>query len=656
MKKIQKLLVANRGEIARRIIRTCKRLSIQTVAVFSIADRNSPFVKDADEAYPLGGPEASSSYLNIELLIEIAKKSGVDAIHPGYGFLSENPEFCRRVESEKILFIGPSSDAIHTMGDKVESRKKMIEAGVPVIPGYDGGNQDPEFLLEKAKEIGFPVMIKANAGGGGRGMRRVWNEVDFHESLESAKREAASFFKNNSVFIEKLVTNPRHIEVQVFGDNAGNVIHFFERDCSVQRRNQKVIEEAPAIGLSDELRNKIHNTAILATKSIGYRNAGTVEFVLSGSGEFYFLEMNTRLQVEHPVTEMITGKDLIELQIRIAEGESIPYSQDEIDSNGHAFELRICAEEGGMNPVPGTGEIRMFLFDEDANHRLDTGVENGSLISIYYDSMIAKLITYGKDREESRQRAVAALSRFIVLGIPINYQLLNSILTHSEFIKGGVNTGFLDEYYKEVPKDPDEFLILAHAIQSMRIINDSGDEFSKTNSKVYFLEDRIWNDYETYQYKSKLYKVRGGRNTLSIWESGSDEEKVIAFESLKFSSNQILYFNSLPVYFVRYGNKLYIHHKGKSEEFEIELKSLKALSGSKNSLKSPMPGKIISIKVLLGQSVHAGDPLIVVEAMKMENLIRSTGDFLVEEICFQEGDLVKPEDELIKLKPIHSEK
>ncbi|NUM43029.1 MAG: ATP-grasp domain-containing protein, partial [Leptospiraceae bacterium] len=394
-KKIKKILIANRGEIAARVIQTCKKMGILSVAVYSDADRDSPFVKLADESVYIGESEARESYLNIPKIIDACKSTKADAVHPGYGFLSENPDFANSLIKENIEFIGPTIHAIQVMGDKIGSRIEMEKANVPVVPGYNGENQDSEHLLLKAKEIGFPVMIKASAGGGGKGMRRVENENEFFESLTSAKREALNFFKNDKVLLERYVKSPRHIEFQVFGDKHGNVEHIFERECSIQRRHQKVVEESPAEKLSESLRKKMGDVAVRAAKSIGYLGAGTVEFILGEGGEFYFLEMNTRLQVEHPVTEMVTGLDLVELQIRIAEGHPLYFSMDKEKSpkqKGHAIEVRIYAEDPQNNFLPSIGKIEKVVFPEGDGIRLDNGVEEGSEVSMFYDPMIAKLI------------------------------------------------------------------------------------------------------------------------------------------------------------------------------------------------------------------------------------------------------------------------
>ncbi|PJZ68080.1 biotin carboxylase [Leptospira perolatii] len=444
---IRRLLIANRGEISLRIQKTCKRLGIQTVAVFSEADAGAPFVKSADISYCIGQAEPSKSYLSIPAILRAIQETGADAVHPGYGFLSEKTEFANALEKAGIRFLGPRSENVDLMGDKIRSREAMIKAGVPVVPGTDGTSQDEKVLLQEAKKIGFPVMIKASAGGGGKGMKRVFSEGEFSHSLESAKREAQNAFGDNRVFLEKYITHPRHIEVQVFGDTKGKVVHLFERECSIQRRHQKVIEESPAPNLKKEVRDKICQVAVQAASSIGYLGAGTVEFILGADDNFYFLEMNTRLQVEHPVTELVTGLDLVEWQIRIAEGKSIEelLGGRTLSQNGNAIEARVYAEDPENEFLPSIGKIEFASFPEMQNVRVDYGVSSGSEVSLYYDPMLAKVIGFGKDREDARKNLVSALESTIVFGPTTNLPYLKGILTHPVFISGKTDTHFLEQ-------------------------------------------------------------------------------------------------------------------------------------------------------------------------------------------------------------------
>ncbi|MDV6236826.1 acetyl-CoA carboxylase biotin carboxylase subunit [Leptospira ellisii] len=444
---ISKLLVANRGEIAVRVIRTCKKLGIKTVAVYSDADVDSPHVKLADESVRVGEPTPSASYLNISNILEAVRKTKADAVHPGYGFLSEKPEFASALEKEKVLFLGPSPESMELMGDKINSRIKMEAAGVPVVPGYNGQNQDPKQLQTEAEKIGYPLMIKATAGGGGKGMKRVYQPKEFLSSLESAQREALKAFGDGTVFLEKYIETPRHIEVQVFGDKHGNVMHLFERECSIQRRHQKVIEESPAPNLPAALRDEICSVAVKAAQSIRYVGAGTVEFILGKDGKFYFLEMNTRLQVEHPVTEFITGQDLVEWQIRVAEGKKLSdlTKGNQIVQNGHAIEARVYAEDPENQFLPSTGILEYIEFPDRDFLRVDTGVETGSEITVFYDPMIAKMIAWGKTREECASRLKEAVDETVIFGPVTNTFYLSGILSHEEFRKGFTHTHFLEE-------------------------------------------------------------------------------------------------------------------------------------------------------------------------------------------------------------------
>jgi 3-methylcrotonyl-CoA carboxylase alpha subunit len=447
MTKINKLLIANRGEISSRIQKTCQRLGIATVAVYSEADANATFVLSANERYCIGKPEPHLSYLNQAAIISACKQSGAQAVHPGYGFLSENSSFAKALEENGILFLGPRASSIDLMGDKIRSREAMSKAGVPVVPGFSSDSKDPEFFLKEAKKIGFPVMIKATAGGGGKGMRKVDKEEDFIPFFEAAVREAEKAFGNGLVFLEKYISNPRHIEFQIFGDSHGNVIHLHERDCSIQRRHQKVLEETPAPNFPREWKEKMATYAILAGQSIQYLGAGTVEFILGEDGSFYFLEMNTRLQVEHPITEMVTGLDLVELQIRIAEGESIPNPLLELDGipqNGHAIEVRVYAEDPSNGFLPSIGKIEYMKCPSARGIRLDTGVDTGSEVSIYYDPMIGKLIAHAEDRDTCRKKLLQALRKFVIFGPTTNISFLQNILQEPEFIEGRATTHFLE--------------------------------------------------------------------------------------------------------------------------------------------------------------------------------------------------------------------
>lgn len=437
-----KVLIANRGEIARRIVRTCSRLGIETVAIYSEADADMPFVKEATEAVCVGPAQAKKSYLDIEKVLQVAKQSGAEAIHPGYGFLSENAEFVRRCEEEGIVFIGPSAQSIELMGSKLEARAQMEKAGVPVVPGSNHRLNSPEESVEIAKEVGYPLMLKASAGGGGIGMQLVQNEEELLKAYDSTKQKAESFFGNGDLFLEKWINEPRHIEVQVAADSFGNTIHLFERECSVQRRNQKVVEESPSPYLNQGEREELLRTALQGVEQIGYTNVGTMEFIFDGEKNFYFLEMNTRLQVEHPVTEEITGLDLVELQLEIAAGKKLSVSQEEIKKNGHAIECRLYAEDP-VTYFPSPGPIKKLMLPEDGT-RLDFSVVEGSQVTPYYDPMIGKIIVHGEDRNAAIQKMESALKKVTVEGITTNNALLTEIMQDEQFREGTYTTKFLD--------------------------------------------------------------------------------------------------------------------------------------------------------------------------------------------------------------------
>src|SRR5256714_13960483 len=454
------VLIANRGEIAVRIARTAKRLGMRVVAVYSEADAGALHVRAADEAYLIGPPPPRESYLAIDRVVEAALLAHADCIHPGYGFLSENPRFAEACADAGIVFVGPPPSAIRAMGLKDQAKALMEKAGVPVVPGYHGELQDPKFLKEKAYQIGYPVLIKAVAGGGGKGMRRVDKHAEFDAALEGATREAQSAFGDPRVLIEKYVTAPRHIEMQVFGDSHGNVIHLNERDCSLQRRHQKVIEEAPAPGMTAEIRNAMGRAATEAARAVGYRGAGTVEFIADGTrglrpDGFWFMEMNTRLQVQHPVTEAITGLDLVELQFRVAAGERLPPAQKQMRIDSHAAQARLYAEDPERNFLPSTGTLAALEFPKGEGLRIDTGVEAGSMVSPYYDPMIAKVIAHGSDREQALSRLAAALSETVVVGPHANAAFLKALVSHPEFRAGQFDTGFIDRHLTDLTRiDP----------------------------------------------------------------------------------------------------------------------------------------------------------------------------------------------------------
>jgi acetyl-CoA carboxylase biotin carboxylase subunit len=443
----RKVLIANRGEIAVRIAQTLQEMGITAVAVYSDPDRDALHVAAADEAHSLPGNTSAETYLRGDRIIEIARRCGANAVHPGYGFLSENAEFSGNCRDAGITFIGPAPEAIRAMGDKIIAKQTALGAGVPVVPGWSGtAGDDLRGAADEARRIGYPVLVKAAAGGGGKGMRRVFEEKDLAPAIEAARREAAAAFGDSRVFIEKYIENPRHIEIQIFGDNHGHVVHLFERECSIQRRHQKIIEESPSPAVSERLRAEMGAAAVRLARTIGYANAGTVEFILDPSGEFYFLEVNTRLQVEHPVTELITRQDLVAAQVRVAAGEPLPFTQEDLRSAGHALECRIYAEDASRGFVPSVGEIIVYHPPEGREIRVDSGVSTGSKVSVYYDPMLAKLIVHAGRRDESIRRMIWALEHFVVLGVTTNIEFLRAVLQHPEFVAGRLHTHFLEQH------------------------------------------------------------------------------------------------------------------------------------------------------------------------------------------------------------------
>jgi acetyl-CoA carboxylase biotin carboxylase subunit len=445
----KKVLIANRGEIAVRIIKACQELGVNTVAIYSDVDKKAPHVQLADESICLGDPTPIQSYLNIPKIIKVAREVGAEAIHPGYGFLAENPDFAHSCNDIGIKFIGPSFKVISLMGDKIEAKKTMEKAGIPVIPGYHGLKQDNKSLIEEGKKIGFPLLVKAVAGGGGKGMRIVHSEDRLNEAIDSAKRESKSSFGNDTVFLEKYLDKPRHIEFQILADEHGNIIHLFERECSIQRRHQKIIEETPSPVMTPQLRKKMGDAAIAATKAAGYTNAGTVEFMIDKNLNFYFMEMNTRLQVEHPITEMTTGIDLAKWQLKIASGEKLTIKQKDLIQRGHAIECRIYAENPAKGFLPSTGTLEQVEVPTGPNIRDDSGIYTGMKITPYYDPMLAKIITYAENRDENINKMIWALSHYVIMGVTTNISFLKKVVEHEEFRKGNITTHFIDNYFKD---------------------------------------------------------------------------------------------------------------------------------------------------------------------------------------------------------------
>ena len=690
-----KILIANRGEIACRIIRTAQRFGVRTVAVYSEADVNARHVSLADEAVAIGPAPARDSYLAVEKLIGAAERTGAEAIHPGYGFLSENAGFAEACGTAGITFIGPSPRAIEAMGSKSAAKTIMQQAGIPLVPGYHGDDQDETFLLGEAEKIGFPVMLKASAGGGGRGMRVVNSAAEFSEALRSAKREALGAFNDDRMLLEKYLEQPRHIEVQIFCDQHGNAVHLFERDCSIQRRHQKVLEEAPAPGMTDETRSAMGNTAVAAARAIDYTGAGTVEFIAASDGAFYFMEMNTRLQVEHPVTELVTGQDLVEWQFRVAAGERLPASQDQLTIDGHALEARIYAEDPDNGFLPSTGSLSHLRFPaETSDVRVDTGVRQGDYISVHYDPLIAKLIVRGDDRKSCLHRMLRALAQAQVAGVTANIDFLASVIAHEAFQAADFDTGFIERHRDDLFPDKEavhpEILCLAvlHQVLQRASNADRKDAFSTDPTSPWWATD---------SWRLNLIEEERFR-----FHDGVREHDIIITQTTPSHSNSTVRHSdeNMPRHVVSRGRNpsrdldanAYIisvdgqsfHASGKLEadgslaaimgatqrrveavedhEHLIIFDSgytyrLKQISDTGHSteeeptgnLISPMPGRLVEVMVNEGRRVKKGDTLLVLEAMKIEHVIAAPHEGTVQSLYYHEGDMVEEGVELLVL-------
>lgn len=652
--KIKKILIANRGEIACRVIETARKMNISTLAIYSDADRNARHVRMADQAVHLGGQLTADTYLNASKIIDIAKDYAADAIHPGYGFLSENAAFADLCEENDIIFIGPSSAAIRAMGLKDEAKELMIKADVPVVPGYQGENQDEKFLKSQADSIGYPVLIKAVAGGGGKGMRLVENKSEFLESLASCKREAKSSFGNDHVLIEKYITKPRHVEVQIFGDTHGNVVHLYERDCSLQRRHQKIVEEAPAPGISDKTRTLLGKAAVDAAKAIQYYNAGTIEFIMDVSNgndnaPFYFMEMNTRLQVEHPVTEKITGYDLVEWQIRIAAGEKLPAKQNDIKINGHAFEVRLYAEDAGREFVPQTGKVRTFITPPNTEHiRIDTGIEAGDEVTIHYDPMIAKLITWGKNRDEAAQIMADTLSQSALTGLTTNQEFLGHIFTHDAFLDADVDTGFIARHHDTlIPKDYGKIGTQDIALLSLYFISGQSENASLTVQSPWDIRD----NWRSSVPLTRQITWSQGSDKIEAVISGSAQSYKICVDDkehmarLDYAENNMIRAkiddDLITAHIYQHNSEFSLYRDHKVMHIHRHMAGIDdETQGGNGNIVAGMPGRIIDILVKNGDSVEKDQPLLIMEAMKMEMTIRADCDGIIEKLDVSANDQI----------------
>ncbi|MDM1491911.1 acetyl/propionyl/methylcrotonyl-CoA carboxylase subunit alpha [Acinetobacter indicus] len=660
----EKILIANRGEIACRVIRTAKKLGIATVAVYSDADAQAQHVKLADEAVYIGESPAAQSYLQIERIIEAAKSTGAQAIHPGYGFLSENDQFAFACQDNNIVFIGPPVDAILAMGLKATSKALMEKAGVPLTPGYHGTNQDAAFLKQQADDIGYPVLIKASAGGGGKGMRLVERSEDFLSALASCKSEARSSFGNEDVLIERYVVQPRHIEVQVFGDTHGNYVHLFERDCSVQRRHQKVLEEAPAPKMPEDKLEAMRQAAIDAARAVNYVGAGTVEFIVEQDGTAYFMEMNTRLQVEHPVTEMITGQDLVEWQLRVAFGEPLPKQQHELQIHGHALEARVYAEEPEKGFIPAIGQISYLHYPaQNEAVRVDSGIVEGDEISTYYDPMIAKLIVWGKNREAALTQMHHALGQFHVDGLGNNIAFLDRLVLCDSFKNANLDTGLIQR--------EEEFLLKpATELNSTLVVSAAFIELLSCLAQNPSASNPVWQTNAFWRLNlqsGQTIKLQCNDKTLNIQFAAQEHGFVAQYEGQTFElEGQLLDAHTLQfklagkqqkLAFSQTEHGITLFQNGQSYKFTY----LKPVfnqddeQGAENNLTAPMPGVITQVLVAANDKVKKDDVLMTLEAMKIEYSIRAPHDGIVASSYFQAGDQVKAGDELVEFQPLAEE-
>ncbi|NWD44673.1 acetyl/propionyl/methylcrotonyl-CoA carboxylase subunit alpha [Pseudomonas yamanorum] len=642
MKTLTTVLVANRGEIACRVMRTAKAMGLTTVAVHSATDRDARHAREADIRVDLGGSKAADSYLQIDKLIAAAQSSGAQAIHPGYGFLSENAGFARAIEAAGLIFLGPPASAIDAMGSKSAAKALMETAGVPLVPGYHGDAQDLETFRQAAERIGYPVLLKATAGGGGKGMKVVEDVSQLAEALASAQREALSSFGNAQMLVEKYLLKPRHVEIQVFADQHGHCLYLNERDCSIQRRHQKVVEEAPAPGLSAEQRKAMGEAAVRAAQAIGYVGAGTVEFLLDARGEFFFMEMNTRLQVEHPVTEAITGLDLVAWQIRVAQGEPLPMTQEQVPLLGHAIEVRLYAEDPANDFLPATGHLALYRESTPGpGRRVDSGVEQGDSVSPFYDPMLGKLIAWGEDREQARLRLLGMLDEFAVGGLKTNLGFLRRIIGHPAFAAAELDTGFIPRYQDELLPVPgelsDEFWQAAgQAFRQTQPLNDARSPWADTHGFRAGLPAEV-----------SLHLSCSGQDRLVTLQAGVNPPQLHGEQLL--IDQQGVRRSHLAV---REGGSVFLRWDGEVHSVSLfdPIAAVDASQSHQGGLTAPMNGSIVRVLVEVGQSVEAGTQLVVLEAMKMEHSIRAPHAGVVKALYCQEGEMVGEGSALVELE------
>ena len=693
---IRKVLVANRGEIACRIMRTCDDMGIATVAVFSDADSSAPHVQAAGEAIRLGSSLAADSYLNSSALLEAAQRSGADAIHPGYGFLSENADFARVVQGAGITFIGPDPDVIARMGSKREAKLLMLEAGIPIVPGYLGEDQSEARFLLEADAIEYPIMIKASAGGGGKGMRLVADRRGLPEALQAARREALAAFGDDLLILEKSIVAPRHIEFQIFGDIYGNIIHLGERECTIQRRHQKVVEETPSTALTSELRTRMGEAAVMVGRQLQYTNAGTVEFIVDRNGNFYFLEVNTRLQVEHPVTELVTGLDLVRWQILVAEGRPLPLGQESISFSGHAIEARVYAEDPAANFLPVTGQVLMWRPPTARDVRVDAGIQTGDVVSTYYDPLLAKISAWGRDRKEALRRLDQALATTRLLGLPSNIAFLRRLLQHPSHLSGDITTGFIEEHASYLLETRPSALERQLAAAAIAILRHQGNltrpraggslpSLPRWRNNPHFPEAPVSERFlpslevslqprSTGRYDATISEEGRGQRTVAIvvhilntpptspdgatllFEVDGHLMRVVAaaatptewWVQLNNGTVQLLHWISpLPEPAVaRSESSVDIRAGGNGGPGRMDDRRA---DGTPGAVIAPMPGVIVAVLVSEGERVSSGDPLLILSAMKMEHTLRAERDGIVYRIFCQAGDQVVAESVLLEL-------
>jgi 3-methylcrotonyl-CoA carboxylase alpha subunit len=665
MSTIDRLLVANRGEIACRIARTTRRMGIETVGVYSEADVGAPHVRACDQAWALGPAPARDSYLRIDRLIDVAKKAKAQAVHPGYGFLSENAEFAEACAAEGLIFVGPPASAIRAMGSKSASKALLLSMGVPLVPGYHGDAQDNATLAREAERIGFPVLVKASAGGGGKGMRVVERRQDLVSAVDGARREAENSFGDGRLLIERYLVRPRHIEIQVFADRHGNVVHLFERDCSIQRRHQKVLEEAPAPGMTAERRQAMGEAAVDVCRAIGYEGAGTVEFIVAADGPFYFMEMNTRLQVEHPVTEMITVLDLVEWQIRVAAGEPLPLRQDQVRAEGHAMEARIYAEDPARDFLPQTGTLRHLRMPAGAPHvRIDAGVEAGSDIGIHYDPMIAKLIVWDRDRISAARRLAQALSQVEIVGVTSNVEFLVRLAGHPSFVAAEVDTGFIVRHRADllpspIPVADDDIALatLALALEASR----SAECLSETSEDRHspWFSSRGWrlNDegYHRYGYRDGDREVWATLHFDAVGYRLELPSSTLWIDGRRDADGRLsatIDGRRVVASLVHDQGAMHVFRRGRRATLTIldPLAMVSMAEGRDGRLTAPMPGKVVQVLVGVGDRVGEGQPMLLLEAMKMEHTVKSPFGGRVAAIHYGPGDQVDEGADLLDLE------